>query len=178
MNFDKANHWFVLIANIAVVAGIAFLAVELRQNTKQLELQSYQSWVAANMELNIAISDPLLSEIVSRGHPNSANLTSESAIAYAMFHMSMLQMAQSTHYLYLEGSLDTELWESEMDRAAGILSIPGVRQWWDAGGRTQLTPSFVEFLESREPGVTIWYWNEDRGFTSDGGFVQHKKPAE
>jgi len=174
VNFDKANHWLVLIANIAVVAGIVFLAVELRQNTKQLELQSYQSWVAANADLNIAISNPQLSAIVSQGHPNSANLTSETSTAYAMFHMSMLQMAQSTHYLYLEGSLNKELWESEMGRAAGILSIPGVRQWWDAGGKTQLTPSFVEFLESREPNVTIWYWDEERGFTSDGDFVQLK----
>ena len=178
VKFEKANHWLVLIANIAVIAGIVFLAVELRQNTKQLEIQSYQSWVAANMALNIAISDPLLSAIVSRGHPNSANLTSESAIAYAMFHMSMLQMAQSTHYLYLEGSLDRELWQSEMDRAAGILSIPGVRQWWDAGGRTQLTPSFVEFLESRKPGVTIWYWDEGKGFTADGDFGRNKEPSE
>jgi hypothetical protein len=70
----------------------------------------------------------------------------------------------------LEGSLNKELWESEMDRAAGILSIPGVRQWWDAGGKTQLTPSFVEFLESRQPNVTIWHWNEDRGYTSVGSF--------
>jgi len=178
VNFDKANHWFVLLANFAVIAGIVFLAVELRQNTKQLELQSYQSWVAANTDLNIAISNPDLSAIVSQGHANSANLTSETSIAYAMFHMSMLQMAQSTHYLYLEGSLDKELWESEMDRAAGILSIPGVRQWWDAGGRTQLTPSFVDFLESREPGVTIWYWDEDRGFTADGNFRQHNELVE
>ena len=178
MNFDKANHWFVLLANFAVIAGIVFLAVELRQNTKQLELQSYQSWVAANTDLNIAISNPDLSAIVSQGHANSANLTSETSIAYAMFHMSMLQMAQSTHYLYMEGSLNKELWESEMDRAAGILSIPGVRQWWDAGGKTQLTPSFVEFLESREPDVTIWYWDEERGYTSDGDFVQQKELAD
>jgi len=178
VKFDKANHWLVLITNLAVIAGIVFLAIELRQNTKQLELQSYQSWVAVNTELNIAITNPLLSTIVSRGHADSANLTSETYIAYAMFHISMLQMAQSTHYLYREGSLDRELWELEMDRAAGILSIPGVRQWWDAGGRTQLTPSFVEFLESREPGVTIWYWDDVRGYTSDGDFGQHKEPIE
>lgn len=178
VKFEKANHWLVLLTNIAVIAGIVFLAVELRQNTKQLELQSYQSWVAVNTELNIAITDPLLSATVSQGHADSANLTSETYIAYAMFHMSMLQMAQSTHYLYREGSLDRELWELEMDRAAGILSIPGVRQWWDAGGRTQLTPRFVEFLESREPGVTIWYWDDVRGYTSDGDFGQHKEPVE
>jgi hypothetical protein len=153
VNFDRANHWLVLCANFAVIAGIGFLAVELRQNTQQLEIQSYQSWVAA-----------------SQGHPNSADLTSETYIAYAMFHMSMFQMAQSTHYLYIEGSLNKELWESEMDRAAGILSIPGVRQWWDAGGKTQLTPSFVEFLESREPNVTLWHWDEDRGYTSVDSF--------
>jgi hypothetical protein len=128
--------------------------------------------------MNIAIADPELSAIVSLGHPNSANLTSETYIAYAMFHMSMLQMAQSTHYLYLEGSLDEELWEAEMDRVAGILAIPGVRQWWNAGGRTQLTPSFVAYLESIDPEMIIWYWDEERGYTSDVGFGQHDEPTE
>ena len=167
MDFDKANHWLTLVANLAVVAGILFLGVELRQNTKQLQLQSYQSWVAANLEINTAISNPELAAIVSRGHVDSTNLTSESYIAYAMFHMSMLQMAQSTHYLYLQGSLDKELWQSEMERAALIISQAGVRQWWEAGGKTQLTPSFVKFLESVDSNTTRWNWDEERGFTSD-----------
>ena len=178
MNVDKANHWLVLFANFAVIASIVFLALELRQNTKQLELQSYQSWVAANTDLNIAISNPQLSAIVSQGHPSSANLSSETYIAYAMFHMSMLQMAQSTHYLYLEGSLNKELWASEMDRAAGIISIPGVREWWEAGGKTQLTPSFVAFLETRDPNVTIWHWDADRGYTSEGTFAEPEELTE
>ncbi len=170
MDQKGLNEWLTLTANFAVIAGIVFLAVELRQNTKQLELQSYQSWVAANMEINTAIADPDLSAIVSRGHSDSSNLTTDSYIAYAMFHMSMMQMAQSTHYLYLQGSIDKELWEAEMDRAALVLSTPGVRQWWDAGGRTQLTPSFVTFLESIERKGTTWYWDDKRGFTSDGTF--------
>ncbi len=168
MEFDKANRWLTLITNFAVIAGIVFLAVEIRQNTTQLETQSYQSWVSANMEINTAIADPELSAIVSRGHPNSANLTSDSYIAYAMFHMSFLQMAQSTHYLYLQGSLDKELWEAEMNRAAAIINIPGVRQWWNAGGNTQLTPSFVEHLESLDPSATKgWNWDKERGYYYD-----------
>ena len=67
------NEWLTLTANFAVIAGIVFLAVELRQNTKQLELQSYQSWLAANMEISTAIADPDLSAIVSRGHSDSQN---------------------------------------------------------------------------------------------------------
>lgn len=168
MDYDNANRWLTVITNIAVIAGIVFLAVELRQNTRQLETQSYQSWVAANMEINTAIADPELSAIVARGHPDSRNLTRDSFIAYAMFHMSMLQMSQSTHYLYLQGSLDRELWEAEMYRAAAIIAIPGVRQWWDAGGRTQLAPSFVEHVESLDPTVSkTWSWDEERGFYQD-----------
>ena len=167
MNFDNANRWLTLVANFAVIAGILFLAIEIQQNTKQLKLQSYQSWVAANLEINTAIANPELAAIVSRGHPDSAKLTKESYIAYAMFHMSMLQMAQSTHYLYLQGSLDEELWQSEMDRAALIISQGGVRQWWEAGGKTQLTPSFVNFLESIESKTTRWVWDNERGFKPD-----------
>ena len=167
MDFKITYRWLTLVANFAVIIGILFLGVELRQNTKQLQLQSYQWWVAANLEINTAIADPELAAIVSSGHPDSANLTKETYIAYAMFHMSMLQMAQSTHYLYLQGSLDKELWQSEMDRAALIISMPGVRQWWEAGGKTQLNPSFVIFLESIESKTTKWNWDEERGFTSD-----------
>ena len=34
MNIERANHWMSLVANLAVLFGIAFLAYELQQNTK------------------------------------------------------------------------------------------------------------------------------------------------
>ena len=154
-----------ILANLGVIAGIIFLAIEVQQNTQQLRNQSYQTWSAANTEINMTIADPELSALVSSGHEGSENLTKETYIAYAMFHLSMVQMAQSTHYLYLQGALDEELWQAEMRRIAGVLSLTGVRQWWEAGGRTQLSPSFVSFIESVETGETVrWNWNADRGY--------------
>jgi hypothetical protein len=170
MNSEKLNRWLSLVSNMAVIAGIIFLAIEIRQNTQQLEIQSYQSWVAANMEINSATANLEMAEITALGHPDSRNLSQETYVAYAMQHMSMFQMAQSTHYLYLQGSIDEELWRTEMARAGVILSFPGVRQWWEAGGKTQLTPSFVAFIESLEVDAKAWYWDEERGFTSDNTF--------
>lgn len=97
MDSERLNRWLTLVSNFAVIAGIVFLAIELRQNTQQL------------------------------------------------------------------------------DRAALILSAPGVRQWWDAGGKTQLSPSFVEFLDSLESEGTTWFWNEEEGFTSDGSFEPNRQ---
>ena len=158
MKLDEANRWLTLLTNFAVIAGIVFLAIEIQQNTQQLKAQSYQSWNAANTEINLAIANAELSGIVAKGHVDSSNLSEETYIAYAMYHMSLMQMAQSAHYLYLEGALDEELWEAEMRRASAILSLPGVRQWWNAGGRTQLSPSFVKYVESLESDQTVrWF---------------------
>ena len=179
MNFDKANRWLSLIANFAIIAGIAFLAIELQQNTQQLQLQSYQSWNTANTAINMTITNPELSALVARGHNDSSNLSSDTYISYAMFHLSLLQMAQSAHYLYRQGSLDEELWRAEMQRAAGILRLNGVRQWWDAGGRTQLTPSFAAFVESVEPdNVVRWNWSEERGFYQSRFSAKQGEPNE
>jgi hypothetical protein len=176
---ERLNQWLTLLANVGVLAGIVFLAVELQQNTHQLKLQSYQAWQAANNEINMTIADLDLAAVVSAGHQDSTNLTRENYIAYAMFHLSMLQMAQSTHYLYLQGSLDEELWRSEMDRAAGILNLRGVRQWWDAGGRTQLAPGFVEFIEDFEIEKSRrWNWDEDRGFYPDNFIAPNEEPSD
>ncbi len=81
-----------------------------------------------------------------------------------MWHQSFYQMAQATDYLYTQGDLDPQLWEVEMDRAAVHLELPGVREWWDAGAKTQLVPEFVELIESRSTESIRWGWAAEPGF--------------
>ena len=51
MDFDKLNKWLTLLANFGVVAGIVFLAVEIRQNQTLLE-QNHQTMLR-DQELEI-----------------------------------------------------------------------------------------------------------------------------
>jgi hypothetical protein len=163
--------------SIAVFATLAYLAIQVRHskeateaNTKSLNLQSYQAWQAANVEMNMAASNPAQSEIFARGNFDSSNLSEETYVAYAMFHLAIMQMAQSADYLYRAGNLDKDLWTAEMNRAAGILAAPGVRQWWDAGGKTQLTPRFAETLESTQSSIRYWTWEAGRGYVGSDTF--------
>ena len=165
-----------ILANVGVIAGIVFLGFELQQNNKQLELQSYQGWVTANLQLNMALTDPTLSEIIALGNIDSANLSEGSFVSFAMWNMGVMQMVQAVDYLYRSGSLDRNLWEAEINRAAGILSVPGVRQWWDAGGKTQLTPQFAELMESTQSSIAYWDWDADRGFFSNDEIVTPREP--
>ena len=40
MNVDAANRWITLVANVGVIAGIVFLAFQIRQNNELLSVQA------------------------------------------------------------------------------------------------------------------------------------------
>ena len=164
MNTEKVSTWVQITANIGLFAGLILLAIEINQNTASLQGSSYQAWAAAKVELNLAFADQFQAEAYASGIYDSSNLTEESYLAFAMWNYGALQMAQTVDFLYRMGSLDHELWDTEINRAAGILSLPGVRQLWDAGAKSQFAPSFVELIEPTESNTTRWEWDKNRGF--------------
>jgi hypothetical protein len=164
---EKLINRLHIVGNLAILAGLILVAIEINQNTASIQGAAYQEWVAANMELNMAATEPTLSHLFVLGNADSKNLSNESYVAFAMWNLGLMQMAQATDYMYRSGSLDRELWEAEINRAAGILDAPGVRQWWDAGGNTQLTPRFVNLMESTQSSIAIWRWDSERGFFRD-----------
>jgi len=153
-----------IIGAIAVVVTLAYLAVQIRQNNKQLKQQSFQTWVAANMDINMATLDPGRAEVFNKGFTDSADLSEDSWVAFAYWNIGFMQMAQAIDRMYRSGSLDRDIWESEIDRARLILGLPGVRQWWDAGGRTQFTQDFVALMESKGTSMTPFAWEKGKGF--------------
>ena len=154
-----------MAANIGVLAGLIFVAVQIRQNTAAQRASAYQAWLATNAQLNMALTNRELSNIVATGHPDSKNLSQDTHIAYSMWIISFMQMVQATDYLYHQGAIDEHLWRIEVQRAALHLTFPGVKQWWDAGGKTQLSPEFARRVESASVNMRVWDWDKNQGFT-------------
>ena len=140
--------WIGISANLAAVIGLAFVALQLRQNTAAMRNAAYQTWVAANMDLNMAVTTGELGRILATGHRDPKALSRDTFVQYAMFVFSLMQMIQATDHLYQTGAIHRSLWDVEMQRAAGHLTLPGARQWWDAGGKRQLEPEFVRRVEA------------------------------
>ena len=164
MNSSKSRDWVSIGTNLGILAGLILVAVQINQSNEMIRGSSYQMWVASNLELNVAATQSDLSRTLRQGNLDSAGLGEDTFIQFAMWNFGFMQMAQATDYLYRQGSLDRSLWESEINRAAGFLTLPGVRQWWDAGGKSQLTPEFVGLVESTNSTMTGWDWDADVGF--------------
>ena len=153
-----------IVAAIAVILTLIYVAAQLKLNTASNGANAYQTWLAANLQVNASAAVEAMSETLAAGHEDSANLTEGSSIKFGLFQMGFFQLVQSVDYLYRTGSLDHALWQSEVNRAALNLRLPGVRQWWDAGGKTQLTPEFVRLIESTESTAMLWNWEKGKGF--------------
>ena len=74
MTLEQFAYLAEIIGVIVVIASLIYLAKQVRQNSKQLESQSYQAWVTANLQINMSISDPALSAIIAEGNSDSGIL--------------------------------------------------------------------------------------------------------
>ena len=73
-------------------------------------------------------------------------------------------MIQAAHQLFLANAIDAEIWDRELQRAVGALRGSGFKEWWDAGGRTQLSPGFVSLVESTPLSIRAVAWSNEQGF--------------
>jgi len=152
---------------IAVVLTLVYLARQVTQNTASVQAAAYQTWLGSNVQINLATMSQRFSETAAKGIYDSKHLDADSFFMFALWNHSFFQVIQATHYMHQLGAIDHALWESEVSRATIHLGLPGVRQWWDAGGRTQLAPDFVDLLENYESTTIRWSWNPEQGFAPD-----------
>jgi len=102
MNLDTINKWLTLIANFGVVAGIFFLAIEIRQNQESLELSQEQ--LARQYEL----------ETIA-GHQAIADSSDEMRLLFA-------DNADAAR-VWIEGNSGKELSEVDLVRYQGLCSL-------------------------------------------------------
>lgn len=136
-----------LLANVGVLAGVLFLAYELRQNTIATQMMAVDSYLtnAGSLSTFIAGTDGF-AEIVLKAQQGQ-QLSDAEALRLDVFSIHVLRTYQNVHFQYLNGVLDEELWESYRSNLARTLTVdrPLLAYWRD--NRSRLTPAFNELME-------------------------------
>ena len=154
-----------LVASLGVVISLVYLAIQMRQNTQGLRIAAHQHVVSSNAAVTMAPAENLeFAAVLWKGAVSSKNLTHETQLAFNLWCFQYFSMIQAAHQLSLSGTIDKGVWERELQRAVGALKVPGFREWWDAGGRSQLSPAFAELVESTPLDIRAVDWSSERGF--------------
>ena len=140
------------LANVGVIAGIIFLAVELRQNTQALRAQTrdsltektmtYLGWMATSPEL-AAIENKARSIGIGSLDPTERN-------QYRNFVGAQLREWENSFYQYERGLFTQADYEARRETWRNrLLEVPDssfYRSIWE-GGRTHFSPSFGEEID-------------------------------
>jgi hypothetical protein len=148
VNLDTINRWLTLAANIGVMAGIIFLAVELQQNTVATQLTAVGSSQGRFSEIELFIAgNPEFSELLDKGR-TGADISEPERLRLEVFYGTVLRHWQFDHLQYLSGALNEEVWLGTREYIAQILDADvGLFDRW-RNGKSQYSPRFNELIES------------------------------
>ena len=79
MNIDNLNRWLTLISNVAVLAGIIFLVVELQQNNLIAKAQTRTEITRASVENTRLLQDPISLSVFTKLR-NNEEVTEQEAM--------------------------------------------------------------------------------------------------
>jgi hypothetical protein len=155
MNSSRVNDWLTLIANVAVVGGIVFLAIEIRQNNELLRSESRQALVTndvTSLAANFENAD-VFAKFVS-----GEQMTAEDQLRLSFMFALDLRNREFEYFQYINGLLDEQTWLAYRHVIMINHSTGLGRKWWDEIGRGIVDPEFArlvdELLVDAEPDET------------------------
>ena len=143
---DLANVGQVVSA-IAVVISLAYLALQVRQNTASLRSDAYGRALDRISEMQGRFaSDPAFARLWARGASDVSALTPVERIS-AMW--ALYEVFGAFEFMYLQhtvGALPEEVWQRWSRTIAWWFSNPGVASMW-RGRPAPFTESFTGYVE-------------------------------
>ena len=138
MTLDDLGNLGEVIGGAAVVVSLVYVALQVRQNTKQIhqsiaasKVASYQSCVTAMTGFAASITHELgVSRIYRRGLLDYESLGGDERQQFSMQLVILLYHYQSFYYQHRSGFVDSDLWEGHFRELVRLFGLPGVQAWW------------------------------------------------
>ena len=108
MNLDKLNGWLTLAANLGVLAGIVFLAIELDQSNRQARSDAFQARINEidHQGREFALSDSLPSIYAKLEESGVDSLTPEELLRVSQWESARMARMHGQLVQYKNGFLD------------------------------------------------------------------------
>ena len=137
MKLTNINEWLTFTANLAVLAGIIFLGVEIQQNTFMMKAQTRDSLAQKESDwLMIVGSDEFASDIVIRCNEGMIEIDTPDYHRCNMMEQSHLRIWENEWYQYRQGLFDEQeylarraSWKATLTVPQGLQNNPHLQIW-------------------------------------------------
>jgi hypothetical protein len=136
------------VGGIAVLASLAYLALQIRQNTRSVRAASFQALVASISERIFTIAEsPELAEIYFRGLRGEPPLSEQDTRRFALLLFGLIRLSSNAFVQYQAGLISKDQWRAFHSAAMVMLASRGGNVWWERS-RPLFSEEFVSFVDA------------------------------
>lgn len=159
MTLDKAAKIAEIVGAAAVIVGLLFVGLEVRENTRAQRFNNTQSLVSDYNNALQSFIEAEFSCVLMKGYEDFSSLDPIEKIEFSSQTLQFLRVSEQMYYAYLDGSMDAEVFEGfsgqlrETLRASGLREYLELRNHW-FGSRFR---SYLEELMHESEAITGYY---------------------
>jgi len=135
------------VGGIAVIVSLAYLALQVRQNTQSLRTENYARALERISSMQAQLSrDGNLSRIFAKGVADASKLTPQERIQFTWALYEAFGAFEFMFHAARTNTLPEEVWARWSSSVAWWLSFAGVQNWWH-NRPAPFSQSFSSFVE-------------------------------
>ena len=141
------------IGGIAVIATLAYLAIQVRQNTQLIRANALSATSSASVAFNYSLgNNPASARVFQVGLEDFHSLTDDERRQFLQLLRGMFTSYEHTFQQYERGMFDATMWLQIRGSLKRTLLLPHVAVWWKHR-KEVFAPSFVEELDAAVPAA-------------------------
>jgi hypothetical protein len=136
-----------VVSAVAVVIGLVFVGVELRQNTEIQRITATQTLAQQYASaLEVMAYEGEAACAYALGISGLENLDEQQRLRFFVIMFQIMRAGEQLHYYAAEGRVEPRIWRGFERQLREIAALPGVQGWWEAR-RSWFSDEFQVFLD-------------------------------
>ena len=153
MDSDRLKSWLTLGANFAVLLGIVFLAIEIRQNSEHLALQLEFEASQKIFENNRDLQEPNKALVFSKALNSPSEMTMDEGLIAASMVLNLTNEWEDRYFIFESGLISDSEWKRHVSQNIDwTLGSPFAKLVWEKN-KSSFEPEFAEFVDGLLPNV-------------------------
>jgi hypothetical protein len=150
MNWEAIGAASEVVAALAVVISLLYLAVQVKSATESARTSTYQAVVSEFGALNRSMAaTPDLSMLFIRGMEDFAGLSDDEKARCSQLFFVCFHNFENMYYQYRKGYLEQDVWAGWQRIMLVYHQRPGFQVWWSLRADV-FSKSFVDFLRTEK----------------------------
>ena len=143
-----------LIGAVAVIFSLVYLAMQVRQNTKAVRIQTYQAIMDSSNRLGDSMAEQNVDAIYRKGRKDPDSCSEEEMAQFMLIAGQVVNLYEGLYLHHQSGAIDDDFFENRWKTFHRIMHQPGFRRMWErAGGYYAVSfTRAVDRLMAEDPG--------------------------